>query len=114
MLRMRAITDAKAAGHYYGKTDGGYYLDDSDLHREVGGKVASLLGLDSKPDFEEFKRLLEGHHPKSGDQLTAKIIPGRLAGWDITASVPKGVTTALECGDSRIHDAIWNAVRETM
>lgn len=114
MLRFRDIRDANAAGSYYGKSDGGYYLDGSDLHREVGGKGAERLGLSKTPDFDQFKRLLEGLDPHTGEQLTAKIITGRLAGWDLTASIPKGVTVALERGDSRIHEALWEAGRETM
>lgn len=114
MIRMRDIRDASAASSYYGKSDGGYYLDSSDLRREVGGKAAELLGLSSSPDFDQFKRLLQGLNPHTGDQLTAKLVQGRLAGWDVTASIPKGVTVALERGDSRIHDALWEAGRETM
>ena len=114
MPRFHPITDAKAAEAYYGQTDGGYYLDGAELHREVGGQGAERLGLDGNPDFEQFKRLLHGLDPHTGEQLTAKLVPGRLAGWDVTASIPKGVTVALECGDERIHDALWAAGRETM
>lgn len=114
MLRFRTLTNAKAALAYYGKSDGGYYLDGSDLRREVGGKLAEMLGLSSEPDAEQFARLLNGLNPKTGEPLTAKLIENRLPGWDLTASIPKGVTTALERGDSRIHDALWEAVRETM
>ena len=114
MIRLRAIKDAKAAGAYYGKSDGGYYLDSSDLRREVGGSGAKRLGLETTPDFDQFRRLLNGLDPRTGEQLTAKLIPNRLAGWDVTASVPKGVSIALERGDTRVQDAIWEAGRETM
>ena len=116
MLRMRPIADAKSAGSYYGRTDGGqsYYLGSPEMHREVGGYGAKLLGLDTAPDIEQFKRLLNGFDPNTGEQLTAKLIEGRLAGWDVTASIPKGVTVAMEAGDERVHDALWQAGRETM
>lgn len=114
MLRFRPIKDAKAAGTYYGKSDGGYYLDSSELRREVGGNAAKLLGLEQTPDFEQFKRLLQGLDPHDGDKLTAKLVKGRLAGWDVTACVPKGVTIAMQAGDSRVHDALWQAGREAM
>jgi conjugative relaxase-like TrwC/TraI family protein len=114
MLRFTPIRDAGAAGSYYGKTDGGYYLDGAELGREVGGKLAAMLGLAAAPDVEEFKRLLNGLHPKTGEQLTARLVDDRIAGWDVTASVPKGVTEALEGGDQRIRDAIWEAGREAM
>jgi conjugative relaxase-like TrwC/TraI family protein len=114
MLRFRPLADAKAALSYYGKSDGGYYLDGSDLRREVGGKLAEMLGLSGEPDPQQFERLLNGLHPKSGEQLTAKLVDNRLAGWDVTASVPKGVTIAAERGDRRVSAAIWEAGREAM
>src|SRR5438128_2456040 len=110
MLRFRDIRDVKAAASYYSTSDSSkYYLDAPDLHREVGGEAAKLLGLGEQPDYEQFKRLLQGLDPHTGEQLTAKLVDNRLAGWDITASIPKGVTIALERGDKRIHDALWEA-----
>jgi conjugative relaxase-like TrwC/TraI family protein len=114
MLRMKPIADAGKAESYYAKSDGGYYLDSGDLRRVWGGKGADLLGLSGSPDFEQFKRLVHGLDPHSGLQLTAKLIDTRVPGWDVTASVPKGVTTALERGDHRIHAILWEAARETM
>ena len=87
---------------------------DGDLHREWGGKGAGLLGLSGLPDYEQFKRLIHGLDPHSGEQLTAKLIEDRIPGWDVTASVPKGVTTALERGDGRIRQLLWDAGREAM
>ena len=114
MLRMKPIADARKAESYYAKSDGGYYLDADDLHREWGGNGAALLGLSGAPDFEQFKNLVHGLDPHTGKQLTAKLIEDRVPGWDVTASVPKGVTTALERGDARIHAVLWEAARETM
>ena len=34
MLRMKPIAEAGRAAGYFGKWDGGYYLDDGDLRRE--------------------------------------------------------------------------------
>lgn len=112
MLRFRPSTNASQGYFYFEKSDAG--LDASDLQNEVGGKAAKFLWLDKNPDFDQFKNLLNGLDPRSGQQLTAKIIPGRISYWDVTASVPKGVTTALERGDQRIHDVIWEAGREAM
>ena len=102
MLRFTPIQDAGAAAGYYGKTDGGYYLDGPELHREVGGRGAEFLGLLDKPDFRQFERLLNGLHPLTGERLTARLVEDRVAGWDMTASVPKGVTEAIEGGDERV------------
>lgn len=114
MLRMTPIADAKRAATYFGKSDGGYYLDGDNLRREWGGRGAAMLGLSGTPEFEQFTQLIEGRDPHSGKQLTAKLIEVRIPGWDFTASVPKGVTTALECGDDRIREALWEAGREVM
>ena len=102
MLRMTPISDAGRAAEYFGKGDAGYYLDDGDSRREWIGGGAAALGLAGTPEFAQFERLLHGLDPHSGGQLTALLTDDRLAGWDFTASLPKGVTTALECGDARI------------
>ena len=114
MLRFTPIDNARQAEHYYSKSDGGYYLQADDLHREWGGQGAAMLGLLGAPDYEQFKRLIHGLDPRTGEQLTAKLIEDRVPGWDVTASVPKGVTTALERGDERIRDVIWAASRKAM
>jgi conjugative relaxase-like TrwC/TraI family protein len=114
MLRFTPIENARQAEHYYSVSDGGYYLGAGDLHREWGGKAAAMLGLTGRPDYEQFKRLINGLDPETGEQLTAKLIDDRVPGWDVTASVPKGVTTALERGDGRIREVIWQAGRQAM
>jgi conjugative relaxase-like TrwC/TraI family protein len=106
MLRFTPIANAKQAETYYAKSDGGYYLADHELGCEWLGKGAAMLGLSGRPDYEAFKRLIHGLDPHTGEQLTAKLIDGRIPGWDVTASVPKGVTTALERGDKRVQGVI--------
>jgi conjugative relaxase-like TrwC/TraI family protein len=114
MLRFTPIENATEAAHYYSKSDGGYYLQAHDLHCEWGGKGAELLGLSGTPDYQQFERLLHGLHPHTGEQLTAKLIEDRVPGWDATASVPKGVTTAIERGDERVPDLIWRCGRRVL
>src|SRR5206468_298242 len=82
------------------------YVDQSGLRREWLGKGAQMLGLTGVPQDEQFKRLIHGLDPHTGEQLTAKLVEGRLVGWDVTANPPKGVTTALERGDERVADVI--------
>jgi conjugative relaxase-like TrwC/TraI family protein len=113
-LRFTPIENARQAEHYYSRSDGGYYDQPDGLHREWGGRAAAMLELSGPPDYEQFKRLIQGLNPHTGDQLTAKLIEDRVPGWDVTASVPKGVTTALERGDGRIQDVIWSAGRKVM
>jgi conjugative relaxase-like TrwC/TraI family protein len=114
MLRMKPIQSANRACLYYEKSDAGYYQGTDGLHCEWGGKDAEKLGLKGEPDYEHFKNLMYGLDPHSGEQLTAKLVDHRIPAWDVTASVPKGVTMALERGDSRIQAAIWESLREAM
>ncbi|MDZ4858038.1 MAG: MobF family relaxase [Candidatus Hydrogenedentes bacterium] len=112
VLRFRDCKNASQGYFYFKKSDGG--LEADGLHNEVGGAAAKMLGLEEKPDFDQFRNLLLGLDPHSGEQLTARIVDERIAYCDITASIPKGITIALEGGDERIHDAIWQAGREAM
>jgi conjugative relaxase-like TrwC/TraI family protein len=114
MLRMKPVESVTRACLYYEKSDAGYYQGTDGLHCEWGGKGAPRLGLEGEPEYEHFKNLLHGLDPKSGKQLTAKLIDGRIPAWDVTASIPKGVTIALERGDSRIQGVIWESLREAM
>jgi conjugative relaxase-like TrwC/TraI family protein len=109
---MRDSKSPSAGYHYFSKSDSG--LAAEELRKEVGGLAAERLGLDKDPDFDHFKNLLHGLDPHTGEQLTAKLVEGRISYWDITATVPKGVTIAIERGDPRVHDALWEAGRETM
>jgi conjugative relaxase-like TrwC/TraI family protein len=102
MLLMNPIKDAGRAAEYFGKGDGGYYLDGSGLRCEWGGKGKDRLGVTGAPTQEQVSRLLHGLDPHTGGQLTAMLTEDRLAGWDFTARLPKGVTQAIERGDSRI------------
>ncbi len=106
MLRFTPIANARQAESYYAKSDGGYYLGSHELGCEWLGKGAAKLGLYGRPDYGQFKRLIHGLDPHTGEQLTAKLIRDRIPGWDVTASVPKGVTTALERGDTRVQGVI--------
>jgi conjugative relaxase-like TrwC/TraI family protein len=110
---MQPIEDAKQAEAYYSKSDGGYYMDDADLGREWMGRGAELLGLKGAPQFDEFRRLIHGLEPHSGEQLTAKLIQDRIPGWDINLHCPKKITLAIERGDDRLQAAFWEAARET-
>ncbi len=111
MIRMKPIASVKQADRYYEKSDAGYY-EGSDLGTAWLGKGAERLHLTGTPVYEQFKRLIRGLDPHTGGQLTAKLVEHRIPAWDVTASVPKGVTTALERGDTRIQGAIWSSLIE--
>src|SRR5271157_4246729 len=116
MIRMKPVgkgeRGARQAELYYPKTDSGYYQAGNGLHAEWGGKCAPMLGLEGPPDFEHFRRIARGLDPWTGEQLTARLRDDRIPGWDMTASIPKGATAAIEGGDERIVPALWESVRE--
>lgn len=114
MIRLKPVSSGKRAEDYYGKTDGGYYHQDSGLRCRWVGSGAPKLGLTGPPTFEQFKNLIHGLDPHSGDQLTARLRDNRIPAWDMTASVPKGVTEAIEGGDERAHDAVWRVLNATV
>ena len=96
-------------------SDGGYYQDGTGLKSRYGGIGADLLGLTGlTPEQAQFKNLVHGLDPRTGEQLTARLRDNRIRGWDVTGCVPKRVTEALECGDERIQPAIWRALERTM
>src|SRR5579875_3359636 len=117
MLRMRPVgkgeQGARRAELYYEKTDAGYYLAEVGLHSEWIGMGADHLGLLGRtPDSLHFKRLIRGLDPWSGEQLTARLRDDRIPAWDITVSMPKGATLAIECGDHRVLEAFRQSYRE--
>ena len=84
------------------------------------GNLAEKWGLHGAVQEEQFRRLSDGQHPLTGEQLvryqtareyvdaqgnTVKAMEHR-AGWDATFSAPKSVSlTALVGGDERVKEA---------
>src|SRR5580658_4802539 len=97
-----------------------YYSEGDRIRGEWHGKLAEKWGLRGGVQEEQFKRLSDGQHPVSGEQLvryqtareyvneqgkTVKTMEHR-AGWDATFSAPKSVSlTALVGGDERVREA---------
>ncbi len=97
-----------------------YYSEGDRIRGEWHGKLAEKWGLRGGVQEEQFRRLSDGHHPASGEQLvrhqtareyvdeqgkTVKTMEHR-AGWDATFSAPKSVSlTALVGGDERVQEA---------
>ena len=114
MIRMKPVPSGKRAEDYYSATDGGYYHETTGLRRQWVGSGAPLLGLAGPPEIDQFKNLVHGQHPLTGEQLTAALRGNRIPAWDVTASVPKEVTQYIEAGDERIQPALWRAVERTV
>jgi conjugative relaxase-like TrwC/TraI family protein len=97
-----------------------YYSEGERIGGEWHGKLAEKWGLHATVHEEQFRRLSDGQHPVTGEQLvryqtareyvneqgnTVKAMEHR-AGWDATFSAPKSVSlTALVGGDERVQEA---------
>src|SRR5579859_1893850 len=97
-----------------------YYSEGDRIRGEWHGKLAEKWGLRGAVQEEQFRRLSDGQHPVSGEQLvrhqtarefvneqgkTVKTMEHR-AGWDATFSAPKSASlTALVGGDERVQQA---------
>src|SRR5213082_3443024 len=103
-----------------------YYTQGDQIRGEWHGRLAGQWGLRGEVREEHFRRLSEGQHPMSGEQLvrhqTAREYVNRhgrkvspmehRAGWDATFSAPKSVSlTALVGGDERVRQAHRESVR---
>jgi len=97
-----------------------YYSEGDRIRGEWHGKLAEKWGLRGGMQEEQFRRLSDGQHPTSGEQLVryqtareyvngygkkVKAMEHR-AGWDATFSAPKSVSlTALVGPDERVQEA---------
>lgn len=102
------LSDPAAAAAYYEADD--YYTRDAGGHWH--GRGAEALGLSGEVDPEQFTELLAGRLP-DGTLLgtTRHGTREHKAGWDLTMSAPKSVSTmALVAGDRRLIDAHARAV----
>ena len=103
-----------------------YYAEAENVRGEWQGRLATDLGLKGDVRAEDFARMSEGKHPRTGEQLVEQRLPheyktadgktvktmGHRAGWDATFSAPKSVSlTALVGGDERVREAHREAVR---
>ena len=106
---------------------GDYYDEGQRVAGQWIGAGAEQLGLSGKVRADDFLRLCENQHPKSGETLTqrlntvrmndGKVAVNRRVFYDFTFSPPKSVSVAALAGaDERIvaaHDqAVWSAMRE--
>lgn len=103
-----------------------YYAEAESARGEWQGRLATDLGLRGEVRSEDFAKVSEGKHPRTGEQLVQQRLPheyttadgktvktmGHRAAWDATFSAPKSVSiTALVGGDERVREAHREAVR---
>src|SRR5882762_4120227 len=103
-----------------------YYTEGERVRGAWHGQLAQRWGLEGEVSEQQFKRLSEGQHPETGEQIVryqaareyvndkggrVKSMEHR-AGWDATFSAPKSVSlTALVGGDDRVREAHQQSVR---
>ncbi len=124
MLKIsKALSAGKLENYHkqeFTSPDQSYWSQGQIVQGEWQGRLAEKYGLTGAVSSDEFHRLSEGQHPKTGEQLvqhrqsfeyqdangkTAKSVEHR-AGWDATFSTPKSVSlTALVGGDNRVREA---------
>jgi conjugative relaxase-like TrwC/TraI family protein len=130
MLTISKPLSAGQAQNYHQKEftakEQNYWSQRGVIAGEWQGRLASQFGLSGNVSAEDFARLSQGQHPRTGEQLvrqrasyeyqdadckTIKTMEHR-AGWDATFSAPKSVSlTALVGGDDRVREAHRESVR---
>ena len=97
-------------------TRGDYYTG-QEINGTWNGKGAGILGLEIGSDVtkEQFKALLAGYHPITGQQLAQRLRKDRRPGVDLTFSVPKSISAVWGINrDDRLLTALRDTVQETM
>jgi conjugative relaxase-like TrwC/TraI family protein len=109
----------------FGNARDNYYTEGDRISGEWHGRLGEQWGLRGSVSEEHFRRLSEGLHPITGEQLVRhraareylsdegqRIRPmEHRAGWDATFSAPKSVSlTALVGGDGRLREAHQQSV----
>ncbi len=116
MMTMSSGMSAGGASGYFEKED--YYLKND--NNQWVGKGAESLGLTGNIEKDDFRAVVAGVDPRSGEQLVAGKAHGdgveeRRAGNDATFSAPKSVSIAYAAGVDGIkeaHDAAVLAVAD--
>ena len=99
-----ALTAAQAETYYeekYSRDD--YYTEKQRVVGQWFGHGAEELGLSREVATEDFRAVLRGLRPVSGEVLVHKAngYPDRRAGWDATFNAPKSVSIQGLVGDDR-------------
>ncbi|HXR24126.1 MAG TPA: MobF family relaxase [Candidatus Binataceae bacterium] len=113
-----ALSAAQAETYYeekYSQDD--YYTEKRGVVGQWFGEGATALGLGGEVASEDFRAVLRGLRPSTGEVIVrnANGRSGRRAGWDATFNAPKSVSIqALGGGDVRLADAHRVAVTRAL
>jgi conjugative relaxase-like TrwC/TraI family protein len=113
-----ALSAAQAESYYEEKwSHDDYYAEEQRVVGRWFGRGAEELGLNGPVISEDFRSILRGVNPVSGEVLVhkANTYADRRAGWDATFNAPKSVSVqALAGGDERLTQAHHNAVSRAL
>ena len=109
-----ALSVGQAETYYQEKySEDDYYTESHRIAGEWYGRGAEALGLSGVVSEEDFRAVLRGTRPGTGEVLVSAAAgrDERRAGWDATFNAPKSVSIqALVGDDSRLVDAHRRAV----
>lgn len=119
MISISARGPASEATKYYEHLQSEYgpadYYSSESAGRFTGAGLATLgLEADAPTNVEMFKALAEGRHPVTGAPLVQKAGEDHRAGWDVTLSPPKSVSTIWGLGDADTRAEIESAHQEAV
>ncbi|MGA7762849.1 MAG: MobF family relaxase [Candidatus Binataceae bacterium] len=113
-----ALTAAQAETYYEEKySHDDYYSEKQQVVGQWFGRGAKELGLSGEIATEDFRAVLRGLRPASGEVLVHKAsgYDDRRAGWDATFNAPKSVSIQGLVGDDRrLIEAHRNAVSRAL
>ena len=113
-----ALSARQAETYYQEKySEDDYYTEHQRIVRQWFGHGAEALGLADEVSPDDFRAVLHGQHPATGEALvqTAKGSDERRAGWDATFNAPKSVSIqALVGSDGRLAEAHRVAVSRAL
>jgi conjugative relaxase-like TrwC/TraI family protein len=113
-----ALTAAQAATYYEEKySHDDYYSEKQQVVGQWFGRGAEELGLSGDVATDDFRAVLNGLHPASGEVLVQKAngYEDRRAGWDATFNAPKSISIqGLVGGDGSLIEAHRKAVSRAL
>ncbi|MBF6558759.1 MAG: relaxase domain-containing protein [Candidatus Binataceae bacterium] len=119
LVMSKGALSAKQAETYYQEkySQDDYYTEECRVVGQWFGRGAEALGLAHQISPDDFRAVLHGQNPASGQVLVpnAKRSDERRAGWDATFNAPKSVSIqALVGTDARLADAHRAAVERAL
>ncbi len=113
-----ALSVGQAETYYQEKySEDDYYTESHRVTGEWYGRAAETLGLSGAVSEEDFRTMLRGMKPGSGEVLVSAAAgrDERRAGWDATFNAPKSVSIqALVGEDARLLEAHRHAVERAL